>query len=124
MIKEDYCSYEISKLLKEKGFDESIHTWYNTDDGSPEFIEGYIKMSNADFAANDEDSCSAPTHQLACAWLRGKGYHIYVDYNTKYNCWHRHIQETSTGIVWSLGGLKSHDDAIENAIKYALEVLI
>ena len=115
MTKEAYVSYEIAKLLKEKGFCERCFMCYEQDG---KVFEGFGNWNKVDIYI------AAPTHQVACAWLREKGYHIYVDYNTKYNCWHRHIQETSTGIIWSLGGLKSHDDAIENAIKYSLEVLI
>lgn len=29
MITEDYCSYEVAKLLKEKGFDEPCKVWYS-----------------------------------------------------------------------------------------------
>ena len=29
MIKEDYVSFETAKLLKEKGFDILVHTFYN-----------------------------------------------------------------------------------------------
>ena len=32
MITEDYCSYEVSKLLKEKGFNEPIWTRYEDND--------------------------------------------------------------------------------------------
>ena len=28
MIKEDYVSFEVAKLLKEKGFDEKVDTYY------------------------------------------------------------------------------------------------
>lgn len=30
MIKERYCSFKVSKLLRKKGFDESIHEFYDS----------------------------------------------------------------------------------------------
>ena len=129
-MKEAYCSYEISKLLKEKGFDESIHTWYNTDNSNPEFIEGYVKLSNADFVANNEDSYSAPTLQMAMKWLREK-HHICAEPIRRGNyddCLNEYswivakggtIYRNST-VVDTL----SYEEASEAAIKYALENLI
>ena len=29
MVKEAYCSFEVAKLLKEKGFDEYCPLWYD-----------------------------------------------------------------------------------------------
>lgn len=130
MTQEAYVSFEIAKLLKEKGFDESIHTWYNIDDGIPTFTEGYIKISNVDFVANDEDCYSAPTHQMACAWLREK-HHIYVnpirqgnydDYSDYYT-W----IVASNGIIHrnqSVADKLSYEEAVEAALKYSLENLI
>lgn len=48
MITEDYCSYEVSKLLKEKGFDEKVISFYPPGD------------------------IQRPTHQMAMKWLRKK----------------------------------------------------
>lgn len=31
MTREDYCSYEVAKLLKEKGFNEECFALYNPD---------------------------------------------------------------------------------------------
>lgn len=31
MIKEAYCSFEVAKLLKEKGFNEEVISYYDTD---------------------------------------------------------------------------------------------
>ena len=66
MIKEAYVSFELAKLLKEKGFDEPCYQKYDSD-GELSFNHvGYI---------NSEKSCDdfyalAPTHQMAMAWLR------------------------------------------------------
>ena len=45
MLKEDYCSYEVAKLLKEKGFNEPIRCWY---DNFQDFHEEGVRMSNTD----------------------------------------------------------------------------
>lgn len=54
-ITEDYCSQEVYRLLREKGFDGEIHTTFDE--------EGYTQP--------------CITHQTACKWLRIEyGIHI------------------------------------------------
>lgn len=70
-ITEDYCSYEIAKLLKEKGFREYCEAIY--------FIlenEDY-RWSKIDIPIRDCSTCKpaailCPTHQMAMKWLREK----------------------------------------------------
>lgn len=115
MTQESYVSFEIAKLLKEKGFD-----W----DCTSHFDSYHIECPNTPMNSNSTKYwVSRPTHQMACAWIRDKGYHIAVLFNSKFRTWERIIQ-ASTGIKWSLGGFSSHDKAVEEGIKYALEVLI
>lgn len=69
MIKERICSYELSMLLQEKGFDEACtHLYYNDD---LEFVNdnvyGHV-LRNSSIA--NKDFITAPTHQMACDWLR------------------------------------------------------
>jgi len=147
MIKEAYCSYEVSRLLKEKGFNVPTEmVWYehipshnvaHKREAGSKKLDYFYWDENTErnsFYTNDTNEngmpvyitgkvYSAPTHQMAMAWLRKKGYHIYTVYDTTHKYWHRHIQ-ASTGVVWSLGGLASHDEAVETALKYALECLI
>ena len=54
MIKERRCSYEVCKLLHEKGFDVKCTDWY---------WENNINIWK-------------PTHQMACDWLMTKGIYI------------------------------------------------
>lgn len=75
MTREDYCSYEVAKLLKEKGFDWMCNGYYNKDDedSEPYFGDG----EGADNWNNQAPSVrdlwfSAPTHQMAMKWLREK----------------------------------------------------
>lgn len=68
MIKEVYCSLEVSKLLKEKGFNEPAHSYYvESEDGKHYPITGITSVSNTDVMP---EQCVMPTHQLALAWLR------------------------------------------------------
>ena len=121
-MKEAYVSFEVAKLLKEKGFDEPCIKHWDCDDYSL-YSANDIPISNSELRDNEYNGVSAPTHQMACAWLRGKGIHIAVLYQCKFKSWERIIQ-SSTGVEWSIGGFSSHDEAIESALKYTLENLI
>lgn len=91
MITEDYCSYEVAKLLKEKGFDwQTEFVWY---EHLPSSIDWRNKINqkaidyfyfnettehNSYYRNCDKkpsyingDIYSAPTHQMAMKWLRG-----------------------------------------------------
>ncbi len=61
-ITEPYCSFEVSELLKEKGFDCECNT-FRLEDG--EFIVGRYPTNN-----NECGIILAPTHALAVEWLR------------------------------------------------------
>lgn len=73
MISEDYVSYELALLLKEKGFDEGCHTTYD-----------YRKQFHHDsfYAKMDQVKAGlylwAPTVQRVMKWLREK-HHIDVE---------------------------------------------
>ena len=59
MIQEAYCSYEVAKLLKEKGFNEPIRCWY---DNYQDFHEEGVRMRNTDCLP---PTIMCPTHQMA-----------------------------------------------------------
>ena len=67
MIKERYCSYEVAKLLKEKGFDEPCLSYFWSEDNNKE-------ISYTDFLFTNKQLYSGqtlrPTHQMAMDWLR------------------------------------------------------
>ena len=70
-IIEQYCNFEISKKLREKGFNISCTTGYNGD-GDFIYDDTYHNW-------NDEGNYyTAPTHQMAKEWLR-KNYEIFVE---------------------------------------------
>ncbi len=130
-ITEDYCSFEIAKLLKEKGFDEDCWCWYEED--------GYLRESNDDFGVqsnsdhvvdDDEFSCSAPTIQMAMKWLREKGIYItivYGDYPSLNKVFYTPQIDSLEGFDLPIDFYKEYDkyeEAEEAGIKYALENLI
>lgn len=76
-ITEDYVSYEVAKLLKEKGFNESCYTYYDDiDDTINRFDKGY-HFNNTSYpwgVPYDVNKAKkyvvAPTLQMAMKWLR------------------------------------------------------
>lgn len=153
-IKEDYCSFEVAKLLKEKGFDiPTVFVWYEHtpyitnknahNKPSMDFIfltdspedERFIKFSNNDkipeYIFGNVYSC--PTHQMACAWVRKKGYSVEVHATAV--GWHWEvckINGTSIAFGGNIpsnktndgGAYDDYDECMENALNYCLINLI
>ena len=144
-IKEDYCSFEVSKLLKEKGFDvptqfyweKSLTESYHEEDGYSgtfgwrkdeiNFSSGYTRNSNPLIADNKSWLvCSAPTHALAIEWLR-VNFEIwisimYLDSVGNYGFIVTTITD-NTEVKEEYYHL-SPEEATEAALKYVLEELI
>lgn len=118
---EDYVSFEIAKLLKEKGFDEC--PLFRYDDCGELWVQGgYDKTIKWHFPA--------PTLQMAMKWLRKK-YYIYADPIKQGN--YNDCSEYYTWIVARMGIIHrnpsvadklSYEEAAEAALKYSLENLI
>ena len=130
MIKEAYCSYEVSKLLKEKGFDACVYTCYSVEE-YPQF------MTMVDYVVQDEiyerfgkDCCliQAPTHQMAMAWLREvHNIHCTIDigYCGKAVYFSNIFSTKKSGALYNeTGYYNSYEEAVETALKYTLENLI
>lgn len=126
MITEDYCSFEVSKLLREKGFDESCCQKYDK--------EGYLSFNYAGYINSekpyDDFYALAPTHQMAIKWLR-EIHNIFIeisisiDLNGKYHFSYtildkkcKYIKKGYTDFDWN------YKEAVEAALKYSLENLI
>ncbi len=75
MITEDYVSFEIAKLLKEKGFDEKCLMAYI--DG--ELFNYYDSDFPSEYELENDGSevIDAPTLQMAMKWLR-KAHNIHI----------------------------------------------
>lgn len=125
MIKEDYCSYEVAKLLDKKGFREYCDAIYVI------LENGDYCWSKIDVPIRDCSTCKptailCPTHQMAMKWLREvHGLNIFVIQDEEnQNCFRAIIQ--SKLLINGRYGLnrETFEEAVEAAIKYSLENLI
>ena len=125
MIKEAYVSFEIAKLLKEKGFDEPTLTFYIPfEDGEVKFNIGsneihYNTLNEYPWII------AAPTHQMACAWLRevhNIGIEIRRSPNTMmYRCF---VYKDTLVKCITDAIIETYEEAVEAALKYSLENLL
>ena len=131
MIKETYWSFEVAKLLKEKGFNDYVRQYYVFD----------YKFNIAEFVHDDRednpnefgsDYYAAPTQQMAMARLR-KVHQIAIVIDCwfggeRYISWHGKIMcygdDLKTQQDVELPYLATYEEAVEAAIKYCLTNLI
>lgn len=120
MLTEDYVSYEVAKLLKEKGFNEA--TFYDYNERGIRWFEEVLVNHNS------QGGIACPILQMAIKWLREvHNIHIEVKY-----FFEPHIYKyTITYTPVALDNISSHpqcfntyEEACEAAIKYCLENLI
>ena len=145
-IKESYCSFEVSKLLKEKEFDvECLHFYTKPKSkmyGIDEHGRAYpIKNTSKKLytfgqhaSSKDDNVYLAPTHALAIEWIRVNfGIWIEVPHINTYGVNRFHIivwkynEEDYHSIYTEDGGyivFDSPQEATEAALKYVLEILI
>ena len=118
-IKEDYVSFEVAKLLKEKGFDEKTLSYY----------EDNVLCRGDWFEWNRSPlgHIAAPTHQMAMKWLREKGVYMSIDtvISSSGNIYFN-IDTYSEESGWNhpVDFYESYEEAVEAALKYSLENLI
>ena len=124
--KEAYCSFEVAKLLKEKGFDAQCRAAY-TDYGQLFTTQIQQYITNIICSKGNLWECIAPTHQMVMKWLREiYGIDIVIEISDpsvndrKYYC-----------VIWDknndsyiLDLFDSYEDAVEEALKYCLDNLI
>ena len=131
MIKERYCSFEVAKLLKEKGFDVPCIGRY-----SIHFKEFHLDCTRL---CNNGGlfAYASPTHQMAMDWLREE-YKIAIDIRITcektisyaFDIWDFEIIHPNKFVGGTIDlreqqfGFKSYEDAVEAALKYVLENLI
>lgn len=124
MITEDFCSYEVAKLLKEKGFNEP--TWTRYEDNNEVIFGDKYNWNNSPMG-----QISAPTHQMAMKWLREK-YKIMITIIPQevnvgvdrmcyaiYRITEDLYQALYNGKVDNL--VDSYEECVEAALKYSLE---
>lgn len=126
MITEDYVSFEVAKLLKEKGFDSWCFGYYKPNN---EF--GTYVMPRT-YSGVDGNYILAPTHQMALKWLRDvHNIFIQIDYvvlaknifEYTYEI-HNMCKGRSVAISNFRDDYETYEDAVEAAIKYCLTNLI
>ena len=143
MITEDYVSFEVAKLLKEKGFDGECRAFWKD-------WKGEIRLCSCnrthifDYSHNsmleryndtEETNIAAPTLQMAMKWLREvHKIEIWVHYDIDKTTWWGGCnpmyeeEEENSNLFQSLLGFdypgKTYEEACEAAIKYCLENLI
>ena len=141
MITEDYVNFEIAKLLKEKGFDESTsHAYSNNGELLRLCDYGIRDLTNTEcndylewqFPIEDVNTIiSAPTLQMAMKWLR-KQHNLYVKVEIgedEGSFWYDFdvIPIGGNAIVPEDDEISIYyepEEALEAGIKYALENLI
>ena len=147
MITEDYVSFKIAKLLKEKGFDEATHQYYKTitylgteaNNVCIKTLDGIesepFNNSIYGFDLNGEDTgeYACPTLQMAMKWLR-ETHNLFVfpfpQMNT--NKFWVEIYQLSNSQEWEnlycesmdLQDYPLYEQACESGIRYCLENLI
>ncbi len=129
MLEEDYCSYEVARLLEEKGFDEPCIRHWDCDDHS---LYGYndIPISNSELQANEYNGFSAPSQSMAMKWLREE-HNIFIQISAV-------LQDQPFGLHYrpsvqdyhayarhdNFSEYVTYEEAVEAALKYCLENLI
>lgn len=123
MITEDYVSFEVAKLLKEKGFDGVTEKYYLKYKGK------YILVSRGT-AEHPDSSIDVPTLQMVMKWLREKhNLHIgvlitYQYLPRKYEVHIMHTEKYEDIVVNPGTNFNTNEEACEAAIKYCLKNLI
>lgn len=139
MITEDYVSFEVAKLLKEKGFDEPCSSTYDTavSGGKPIFYKYDVLHFFPNGMKNSDDKygmvISAPTHQMAMKWLR-EAHNIHIEIYVIKNYDKEICKYTYTIMDLNFPGsddgidccneYKTYEQACELAIKYCLKRLV
>jgi hypothetical protein len=127
-IQEAYCSFEVSKLLKEKGCDlpaQLIHYYPPRKKDNVHLGPGWGRKYNyyVNQPKDGSERIHSFTHALAIEWIRVNfGIWITVGYlGDGYNCT---IQNKEGYTKKAMGNFNSPTEAYEAAIKYTLQNLI
>jgi hypothetical protein len=128
MITEDYVSFEVAKLLKEKGFNVPTWFYYQNKELKLASWSGWDEDWNH-CLINDKPSTliSAPTIQMVMKWLRNiHGLFIHIDVIRETSCWLADIQDIKDDVnVYPVKeDFSNYEGACEAAIKYCLENLV
>lgn len=126
MIEEDRCSFEVAKLLKEKGFNELCNSIYIIlENGDYRYSEINIPCKNSN--NYKPNAIVRPTHQMVRKWLRDEK-RVYIDILL--------VPHNDGGIGWMFSWYRpdvddvihsdfseysTYEECTDVAIKYVLE---
>lgn len=141
MVKEAYVSFEVARLLKEKGFDEKCRNSYNLEGKFYVHTQWHYPITTMGYVA--------PTHQMAMKWLREKhnidievhadvgmlGVKVYTPFISRYKSSTEYPSklrqyknglyfEDDRGVIPGIRHFETYEEAVEVALKYTLENLI
>ena len=121
MIKEAYCSFEVAKLLKEKGFEGDISAYYHIwDNGSKVCSAQEFNHSEAPHLY-----IPAPTHQMAMKWLREvHNIFIVIEPYSNTSCYFSLWEGDNYYENPLRKGFPSYEETVEQALKYCLKKII
>ncbi len=131
ILTEDYCSYEVAKLLKEKGFDEPCLSYFWTEENGANVDYCGVPFTNKQLYSGQT---LRPTLQMAMKYLR-EVHDIYVDVSiaviakdiTKYNVnvyYKKHKDDSMYSGIHLTKECSKYEQACEVGIRYSLENLI
>ena len=139
MIHEEICTYEVCKLAKEKGFPQDecgVGIGYYAWDGLRKIHSLVNSFVWYDDEFRHEDLYQAPTQSLLQRWLREEK-EVFVEVHTRP---HFATTHTKTFYVWYIqyydckqaygmfqdpqDTFYTYEEALEDALKYALENLV
>lgn len=125
MITEDYVSYEVAKLLKEKGFSKPCYRWYdNKGDVCTKLIVPDIPPN---YSSREYYLC--PSQSMAMKWLR-EVHNIIIEPESVWDGkkWEYQLfivtPQNADSPYYERNPYKSYEECVEAGIKYCLENLI
>ena len=122
-MNEEYCSFEVAKLLKEKGYENEYTYAYYTSEGELKFLQCFGDAS--EYFAEENSCIDAPTHSQARAFLRTKyNVHIEIRYNRFGDIYRYviiHSPENLDDISSHPAYYNSYEEAEESALKEVLK---
>ena len=141
MITDDYVSFEVAKLLKDKGFNGKCKYYYIQTKEMFEIDTRYHtalttqELLNLQIIGEKEDRYAAPTQAITMRWLRevhkvhiiaepclGKGNELNLSFNRWF--WTILIESGEYKPIRKIDEFPTYEQACEDAIKHSLKYLI
>ena len=131
MITEDYVSFEVAKLLKEKGFfkDVDLSMIQNLSFQDNIGLSHNLNKWYDSLIQDKIDFVVAPTHQMAMKWLREeKRTSIIIEFDVTKRGYCPYVHQLDYDmdwvVKWRINIPMKYEEAVEVALKYTLENLI